>query len=311
MRKIILLIICGTVIFIALVSKPPRDFPKQQFDFQIKRGESISDIADKLYEKKLIYSKNLFKASTLILSFNSGVLAGDYRIVQKENVIALAYRMVTGDQKQKKIRITIPEGTNVADMAFIFMKNLTDFNAPLFVSLAKQYEGYLYPDTYDFLSNTKPEEIVRVMKNNFDKKIKTIEDGIEKFNKPLEDIIIMSSIVEKEASKEEDRRMISGVLWKRIEVGIPLQTDPVFYYITGKLGNVTYDDLKVDSPYNVYKYRGLPIGPISNPSIETIKDVINPISSKNLYYLTGNDGVTRYAETYEKHLSNKDTYLKK
>lgn len=298
------------VLTITVLSQPPKDFPKKQFNFRIEKGSSLSKIANDLYLQKIIANKFLFEIITVITSSNRGVMAGDYKFIKGEGVFSVSHRLVKGDQQQEKVKIVIPEGTNVADMAFIYLKGLSDFNAPRFVSLAKKHEGYLYPDTYYFLANTKSEEIIRTMLDNFNKKIKTLDSEIKTFNKPLKDIITMASIVEKEANSLEDQKIISGILWKRIDQGMLLQVDPPFYYITGKNTGVTYDDLKVDSPYNTYIHKGLPKGPISNPSIETIKATINPTASKYYFYLSSKEGVMKYSSTYNGHLDNKSLYLK-
>lgn len=295
---------------IIVLSQPPESFPSERFDIHIQKGSSISSVAQDLYDHGAISSPFLFKLSAVLLSKNRGIHAGDYRFTEEQNTIRIAFRMVKGHQGQPKIRVVIPEGTNVYDMAYIYLKNLSDFNAPRFVSLAHEYEGYLYPDTYYFFANAKPEEIIDTMRDNFDEKIKTIEKELTAFGKPLEDVVIMASLVEKEAYADESRKIIAGILWRRLDIGMPLQVDAPFYYTTGKNGGFTYDDLKVDTPYNTYINKGLPIGPISNPSIATIRDTIEPAKTNYLFYLTGNDGVMRYATTYDVHLTNKNTYLK-
>ena len=167
------------VIFISL----PNEAIFKPMDITVSKGESISGVADELYDGKLINSRLLFKVAAVILSSNRGIQAGDYRFNYPQNTVAIARRMVNGDQMQTKVRVTIPEGTNVEDMAYIYLKSLSGFNAARFVSLAKRYEGYLYPDTYYFLENASPEEIIRTMRDNFDKKISTISEEIINFDK--------------------------------------------------------------------------------------------------------------------------------
>ncbi len=105
--------------------------------------------------------------------------------------------------------------------------------------------------------------------------------------------------------------MVSGILWNRIRRGMPLQVDAVFGYIYGRTTySPSFADLKIDSPYNTYKYPGLPAGPICNPSLSAIDAALHPAKTKYLYYLTGRDGQMRYATTYEGHRSNLHTYLK-
>ena len=124
------------------------------------------------------------------------------------------------------------------------------------------------------------------------------------------DIIIMASLIEREARRSEDRRMVAGVLWNRIKKGMPLQVDAVFGYIYGRTTySPSFDDLKIDSPYNTYKYAGLPAGPICNPGLDAIEAALHPAETKYLYYLTGRDGLMRYATTYALHKANIAKYL--
>ena len=288
----------------------PKAFPAEPFTINVPKGTSVHDLATELKEKNIIKSKILFKANVLVLSMNTGIKAGDYRFNYSQGVSSVAYRMVKGKQGQEKVRVVIPEGTNVSDMAFIYLKSLSDFNAARFVSLAKRYEGYLYPDTYYFLENARPEEIIRTMRDNFNKKLITIENELKAFGKPLEEIITMASLVEKETYADENRKIVAGILWKRIADEMPLQVDAPFYYITGKKGGFTLDDLKIESPYNTYLNKGLPAGPISNPSVATILDTINPKNTPYYYYLTGRDGKMRYAKSFDGHIANRNMYLR-
>ncbi len=309
-RNIILTIICIGIIYGGWLLQAPKSFPPKKSVFSITKGTSLTTISDELYQKNYIKWPLGFKVLAKGISLGKGVQAGDYVFYEKENIFVLVHRLITGDQGQVRIKVTIPEGTNVADMAFIYLKSIPDFNAPLFVSLAKKEEGYLYPDTYYFLENVTPDEIVKTMRTNFNEKIKTLEKEISDFKKPLSDVIIMASIIEEETNNPDDRKIISGILWKRIKDGMPLQVDAPFYYITGKAGGFTYDDLKIKSPYNTYLNKGLPIGPISNPGIETIRDTIAPTETKYWFYLTGKDGLMHYATTYELHLLNRDKYIR-
>ncbi len=294
---------------VIIASQAPKDFPEGQFDFNVPKDSSITYVSTKLYEKNIISSPFLFKLITVIGGDKKGLFAGDYRFTESQNTISIASRMMSGKQGLPKIKITIPEGTNVSEMAYIYMTKLTNFNAPKFVALARKEEGYLFPDTYNFLSNAKPEEVIKEMRANFDRKTSAIKAEIARTNYTMKQIIIMASLIEEEARGLEDKKMVSGILWNRFEDGMLLQVDAPFYYITGKNSGVTYDDLKIDSPYNTYKYKGLPVGPISNPGLESIIAAIKPTSTKYYYYLTGKDGVMRYSITYNGHLKNKNIYL--
>ena len=307
---IVVISFLAIVIMCVIGSIPPKNFIEGTFTIKVTKDASISSVADKLYKYNVISSKFLFKISSVIFSRNRGIYAGDYRFTQPQNLFTIADRMVRGEQDQPKVKITIPEGTNVYDMAYIYLKGLSDFNAPRFVSLAQKYEGYLFPDTYYFLANASPEEIIKTMRENFDEKIQSIEPQIRAFNKPFNEVMVMASIVEEEAKADESRKIVSGILWKRISKNIPLQVDAPFYYTTGKAGGFTLDDLKVNSAYNTYINKGLPKSPISNPGLGAILDTVTPIETPYLFYLTGNDGEMRYASNFDQHLNNKNTYLK-
>src|SRR3989344_259098 len=129
--------------------------------------------------------------------------------------------------------------------------------------------------------------------------------------KTLDEIIIMASILEEEVKSTEDRKIVSEILWKRLKLGMGLNVDSALTYVLGKISaELTASDLKYDSRYNTYRYRGLPPTPISNPGMDAILAAMNPATTKYFYYLTGKDGKTYYAETLEKHALNKRKYLR-
>ena len=212
-------------------------------------------------------------------------------------------------REPNEITITIPEGYTVKQIAKVFENNNL-FLKGEFLSLYETDEGYLFPDTYKFFKNTTPQKVSEKMKNNFDIKVAEFLPEIARQKKSLNDIIIMASIIEKEVHNPEDRKIVSGILWKRIERGIGLQVDASLMYILGKTSaELTQDDLKINSLYNTYKYKGLPAGPISNPGKNAIEAAIFPQTSPYLFYLSDNDGITRYARNFEEHKNNKFKYL--
>ena len=120
----------------------------------------------------------------------------------------------------------------------------------------------------------------------------------------------MASIIEKEAHTSDDRRVISGILWERLKIGMPLQVDATFLYINGKnTYDLSVDDLAIDSPYNTYKYAGLPIGPIGNPGLDSLEAALAPMTSPYLYYLSDKSGKTYYARTFNEHKRNREKYM--
>jgi len=174
-------------------------------------------------------------------------------------------------------------------------------------------EGYLFPDTYEVAYGEELEDIVEKMLDNFDKKLsqRLRNLGITKQGKTVFEIITMASLIEKEVKSLEDKKIVSGILWKRINAGIGLQVDATVTYITGKKSTrVSKQETEIDSLYNTYKYRGLPLGPISNPGLESIEAATYPQSSDHWYYLSAPDGETIFSKTLEEHNIAKAEHLK-
>ncbi|MBN2854184.1 endolytic transglycosylase MltG [Patescibacteria group bacterium] len=179
-------------------------------------------------------------------------------------------------------------------------------------------EGYLFPDTYRVFASSSPEEIVYRLLNNFDKKLsQEMRAEIKRQGKTIHEIITMASIIEKEApilnqTNAQDAKIISGIFWNRLKIGMALQTDATLSYIfEDKKPAHSGAELKVESPYNSYLYRGLPPGPIANPGLIAIEAAIYPAQTDYFYFLTPLDGAqVYYAKTYQEHLNNKYKYLK-
>lgn len=312
------LIWCLAVISISILSttfyvlsfKAPPTFPVRTI-ITIKEKTGLNEIAEQLRDLKIIKSPFWFRALVIFKSGQRGVLAGDYYFETPTGLFGIASRMTEGNFGLTAVRITFPEGTTAAKMGVILAGELVGFDGEEFIKLTKEKEGYLFPDTYFFLPNAKSANIISTLLNNFDSKIKSIEDKITSFNKPIKDVVVMASILEAEARTTETRRIISGILWKRFEIGMPLQVDAPFQYIIGKnTFQLTLNDLKYDSPYNTYKYKGLPPGAIGNPGLDSLTAAVTPIKSPYLFYLSDIRGNMHYAKTFEEHLLNKERYLR-
>ena len=271
---------------------------------------TISQTANLLAEKHIIRSAFIYKIYALIFDSQSGVKQGDYLFSSPQSVLKVAYRTTHGIQEIPIIKVTVLAGSTVNDIAGSLFKEMNQFNVAKFLALAKAHEGYLYPDTYQFFSNVHADEVVKTMMDNFTKKITPFIGQIKSFSSSTDDVIKMASIIEKEANNSVDRRIIAGILWKRIKVKMALSVDPPFAYFLGKSSaELTLKDLATDSPYNLYKHLGLPPTPIDSPDIQTIEDTINPTVTPYYYYLSGKDGKMHYASTLEGHLMNKAKYL--
>ena len=153
--------------------------------------------------------------------------------------------------------------------------------------------------------------LFRSLRANFDTKIKALSPAIDASGHSLSDIVIMASLVEKEARTSANRRIVAGILWNRLEKNMPLQVDAVFGYINNRdTYSPSLTDLKIDSPYNTYVYKGLPPGPINNPGLDSLDAAVNPTKTDYFYYLTGSDNQMHYATTYAEHQANQKKYLK-
>ncbi len=309
-KRVILAFVLAFVIslFLVLVFSSTSRFPVGTV-VEIKSGESLQSITVKLRQDNIIRSEFIFRSLVIAFGGEKKVIAGDYLLARKENAFSMARRLVNGKFGIDTLKITIPEGWNIFQIADYLEKNLVLFNKKDFIDLAKDKEGYLFPDTYFVLGSVKPTEIIKMMENNFLKRIDVLEEKISRSGYTKKEIIIMASILEGEALPK-DRNVVAGILWKRLDMGMPLQVDSTFSYINGKnTYELTLDDLKIDSLYNTYKYKGLPPGPINNPGLEAITSALNPIKTKYLYFLTEKDGTIHYAKTFEEHKRNKELYL--
>lgn len=203
-------------------------------------------------------------------------------------VVFLTFNSKNEPPKEIVIPVTIPEGYDTSEAADVFASKLTTFDKDRFLLIAKAKEGFLFPDTYYFFKLDNEDDALRLMSANFEKKVAPLRSQIVLTGKTEKEIITMASIIEREAKGDADRSLISGILWKRLSLGMPLQ---------------------VDAELETYKTKGLPKSPVCNPGLEAIKAAIYPEASNYLYYLHDKDGNIYYARNFEEHKANKLKYL--
>jgi UPF0755 protein len=310
-RTIIALLIAGGF-FLYLwlyILRPPQNFPINEL-VSVPQGETLSEIADTLRESGVIRSPWAFRVLMTALGHARTAQAGDYLFKEPRDLFSVARAMSIGAFGLEPLKIRVPERATVAEMARIFSSQLERFNAENFIAQAQPQEGYLFPDTYFFLPNANESIVIQTLRQNFDAQVATIQPDIDASGHPLSDIVTMASILEREAYNTTDRKLISGVLWNRIERGMPLQVDAVFAYTLGKgTFDLTMADLTSDSPYNTYKFKGLPPTPIGSPSLDSLEAAANPTPNDYLYFLADRHGVTHYCKTYSCQLANKARYF--
>ena len=293
---------------------PPEPFPVGKL-VSVPTGASLSEIAEVLEDARIIKSAQAFVLTAILSGNNKSLQAGDYLFDHPITTHEVVSRLSTGRYGLLPTRVTIFEGTSNVEIAKLLSSYFSQFNPLVFLQQTRDLEGYLFPDTYFFLPNVTAEAVIESMQSNFNRQINKLEPLIaeveEGYERNLHEIITMASIIEEEAHKLEDRHMISGVLWNRIEIGMPLQVDATFIYFLGKnTYKLTLEDLQIDSPYNTYKYRGLPPGPITNPGLSSIKAALEPTENEYLYYLADRRGNTYYAKDFETHKRNKAKYIR-
>jgi UPF0755 protein len=303
--SVLALIMAGTYYFFV---QPPREFPIGAL-VEVKDGQSVSELAQSLEDQQVIKSPLAFKAFIMMLGTDRSVRAGDYLFKERLSAFRVAQAMSRGSFGLEPIRIRIPEGATVREMAVIYDARLLKFNAANFEAQATPMEGYLFPDTYFFLPNATEDKVIQTMRQNFDTKIATLNPPMASSTRSMSDIIKMASLIEREARNSEDRRKISSVLWNRIDKDMALQVDVTFLYTIGKgTFDLTVEDLKSDSPYNTYVNKGLPPTPIGSPSLDAIQAAISPAKTDFLYFMADYSGVTHFCKTYSCHVANKHRY---
>jgi len=314
----------------------PKDLLGDEKLFLVERGQNVFQIAENLQKEGLIKDKYFFNFYVLIQGEARKLQAGKYELSSGMNIAEIAQKIISGDIA--KIRVTIPEGYNIeqidvrlTEVGLIERGELVDFDTKNFQFPAallqkggiqsnpnfqfSNLEGFMFPDTYYFLHTMEIEEIVKVFLDNFDKKLSPkLREEIEKQNKTVFEIITMASMIQKEIYNTEEckncKNLVSGILWKRLEKGMPLQVDATIGYITGKRTiKILSKDLRIDSPYNTYKYLGLPIGPISNPGLESILASLYPEDSNYWYFLSTPESKTIFSKTLEEHILAREKYL--
>lgn len=310
-RTVIALVAAGILLTFLYVSvvRPPDNFPLNTL-VTIESGTSLKDAGAVLQKDGVVRSGIALRLLVVLMGHEKDVHAGDYLFKEPRDLFSIARAVIIGAYGLEPMRIRIPEGATTKEMALILGNRLLRFDSEKFLAQAQPQEGYLFPDTYYFLPNATENLAISTMRATFDARISGIDLQIKAFGKPLKDVVTMASILEREARTTEDRRMIAGVLWNRLQKGMLLQVDAAFLYTLGKgTYQLTTQDLQSDSPYNTYRYAGLPPGPIGSPSLNSLLAAVTPVKHSYLYYLSDKNGVTHYSKTYAEHLRNKRKYI--
>ncbi len=335
MRKIAIFIVVATLslagwYFFSLRPVDPADDARRPVT--ISKGLSVSGIAGLLEEKGVIRSARAFSLYARIHGDQSALQAGDFILHPSMSVPEVIDALRRGFSEE--VKITIPEGYTVKDIdELLTKKELTqpgefvtcvqtcDLGEFAFLPTATKnlaprgghLEGYLFPDTYYVVREgvTPKSFLVRLLGTFRTRVVDGFAVDLKDAKRSLHEIVTMASLIEEETRTDDERPVVAGILWKRLDAKQGLGVDATVRYILEKpSAAITAKDLDVDSPYNLRKYRGLPPGPIANPGLSSIKAALHPEDSPYWYYLHGNDGVIHYAETNDEHNKNKALYLR-
>ncbi|MFZ2969565.1 MAG: endolytic transglycosylase MltG [Minisyncoccia bacterium] len=320
----------GSYFYIQKQIDSPLNENAEPEEFVIEKGEGVGQIAADLENEGLIRGAGYFQIYVWKEKLSEKIQAGKYELASSMAIPEIAQLLTGGKIKIEEVKITIPEGFLVSEIDRRLAENnlikegeLTQFDADPKIDLSKYeflldkpkdagLEGYYFPDTYIYFKDAGIEDIARKMLDNFDRKLsQDLRDEIKKQNKTIFETIILASIVEKEAGSVDDMKKIAGVFQNRLRDGWKLESDATINYIVKKgRSQATYEDLKIDSPYNTYENYGLPPAPISNPGLNAIKAVIYPEKTDCFFFLTKENGEAVYSKTFEEHSANKSKYLK-
>lgn len=305
---------------------------------EIPMGSGISTISSVLEESGVIKNARIFKYYTKFRN-ETNFQAGNYTMTQSMTLDEIIESLKTGKvYREPLFSITVPEGVTLEQISEIIAKH-TDYTADEFMELVtgKEFvqnmmatypelitddvlnekiryalEGYLYPSTYAFYEeNPTLQEIVTMMISLTNDVVGQYKELLNEKQMTTHQLLTFASLLEEEATAQTDRETIASVFYNRLDLDMPLQTDPTVLYALGShKDRVLYKDLEVDNPYNTYKIQGLPPGPIANAGKISIEAALNPTDTDYLYFLADSKGNNHFAKDYDQHLKNVEKYIK-
>ena len=305
------LILLIAILFITSVYFPLEENTATRKIVNIPSGINAKEIVDVLEKNEIIRKNNYtFRILIKLMKLEDQLQYGEYDLNPSMNMLQILNKLEKGEVIVYKI--TIPEGYTHKQIAEILeKKDIAEkevFLELIMKDKEKSPEGYLFPDTYEVPKKYGAENITKIMLSNFNQiAIKNkFEDKAEEIGFSLNDIIILASIIEKEAKFSDEKNKVSAVFHNRLKIGMKLQSCATIQYILGEPKEILDEnDLKNDSPYNTYLYKGLPPGPICNPGLDSILAALEPAEDDYLYFVLGENGRHIFSKTYQEHLKNK------
>lgn len=303
------------------------DLESDPIAFEILPGTAGVDIIDQLEELELLDAPFWFRVYGKLTGGAANIHAGMFEIRPNMSVSELFALLADADVAEKEV--TIIEGWTLKDIeAHLVARDIgtagdmnrlsfdAEFKAdyPFLAEIPGGYdiEGYVFPETYRVFADASSDDVLRKALDTFDYRVvRGLASELASSEYSLFEIVTIASMLEREVQTADDMMMVSDLIRRRLEIGMPLQFDSTVNYVTGKDDpGISLVDRDVESPYNTYKYGGLQVGPISNPSEQAIKAALNPTPNDYLYFLTTPEGEVIYSRTNEEHAGNKARYLR-
>lgn len=305
------------------VVEPYRGYSGPEVFVEIPQGVGPATIGDRLVDAGVVRDDLTFRAAVLISGRARQLKAGEYRFDSPMHALDVIDKIARGDVYKR--RLTFREGLTIGEMAQVFEErgfgSAADFraaaaNASLIADLdpaASDLEGYLFPETYALARDTPAAEVVRQMVDGFRNALTPdVLAAAGKAGLSVRQLVTLASLVEKETGTPAERPLVAAVYANRLKIGMGMQADPTVIYALQKAGrytgNLRRDDLQFDSPYNTYRYAGLPPGPIASPGRASIEAAVRPAEVDYLYFVSKNDGSHVFASTLDEHNRNVFTW---
>jgi len=311
---VVLVLLAAVVIEVGRAAVPPTILRAGPRTVEVPAQQGLLDVAQILANQGVIRSRVAFIGLAILRGTARSLKAGEYEFPRGASILTTLRLLETGNVKPHLI--VLAEGFTIRDLARLLEAEglapaadvLRLGSSPLFIQglgiEAERIEGYLFPDTYQVTKGMRVEDILGRMVHRLREKIAT-RDVLARSQErglSLHELLTFASIVEKEAVLAEERPVIAGVFWNRLKRDMPLQADPTVAYAVGKDGRApTRDDLQVDHPFNTYRYRGLPPGPIGNPGRAAVEAVLAPAQVPYLYFVSIDDRQHHFSTTLEEH----------
>lgn len=317
------IILIGFLSQLSPVSKPAQ---ARDVIVRIPPEATAAQVAEILKQKEVIKSPVVFRVYSRYQGMDGQLKAGEYRISTSLSTPEVLHELIDGRLDVQTI--TVPEGFTTERLADLLVENGLVARDQFFLSLANDHfpylfvqglpsgssrrlEGYLYPDTYQLTRGSGEHAVVELMLSRFEKEINDL-NYVEKASRAgltLNEAVTIASMIESEARVDQERPLIAGVIFNRLQLTMPLQIDAtVQYALNGHKERIYYKDLEVDSPYNTYRITGLPPGPIAMPGRSSLLAAVNPAQTNDLYYVAKPDGTHAFAATLEEHNLNREKY---